>query len=1165
MEEGREDVTTLREVPKQDATTPIEIMPKQIDEELMPPPATKASPTQVTKENVTKLNTIIVHSKDEGLSSPEGLLQSERLFHYDRYPIRGSSSAFLTSLTSASDLSSPLTSAYASTDSLQNVRESRKEEDEEGDFGSAKGDDSMVEMALPLKTNKSGIMSSLPIDRSTLRATDISSPKIQPYNRLHTNHDRILEDFEINPLSRTHTPSQSTSSTPGDYATNHQTLGRELYSSGKHDEEYEQSHSKTPLLYPSDYQAPRETDQATRDRSSQGNKVLNQYETLDKLGSGAHGIVKLGRDMVTNRLVAIKSVRKYPKKPRLGKQETPEDKVKKEVAVLKKAQHPHVVTLLEVIDDRNLNKVYLILEYVEKGEIKWRKKTDRDIANFEMTRMKREIAGCTDAASETEHLLKFNDYLHQKHMEQIRNRSAPSSVEGCHDEDNFRDRFINRIQSRQSSRPSSRPTSRTPSDLDISSTHTLRVPSRASQREIIGTDHDLPASTHGSYAEEEEDESMNHATAFQRERWLSDEPTIEQQWTPEEEEYRFVPCLTLSEARDVFRDTVLGLEYLHYHGIIHRDIKPANLLWTKDYRVKISDFGVSYLGRPLEDEDNEVTQKSGEDVSIELAKTVGTPAFYAPELCDPDLFDPDKSITRPQISGQIDVWALGITLYAMIYGRLPFFDQNEFSMYEKIARKEVLIPSKRLRGIDYEAVVLTNSNKREEHVLMYEDVDDELQDLIRRLLIKDPTKRITIKEVKHHPWVLRGVDDPSTWIQVTDPSYKGARIEISQADLHKAVVPVSLFGKVWKELTNIARGRVQSRNKIHGNRVSASLSRSNTLNKDQRRASLKGDELSFLNLLRGGSARDVTDPSLLRSIVTTPTSERGEDSYPHSLPMENILRPSARTVTTNDSIVTVKGQDFEPQRKLPGHDSVGSSSSSLAKILDGTRVATRRITGRVRSRDSQGSRSDDMNLVSRASSSGDHVEFTKPGSPVDSLNLDSTRSSPLVSPITSGGITSADSFQSFEKGRVARKRASTTSWGHLSPGLDEIYRDKSSNSNQFPPLANAIPWSQKQQPLGEGFVSIPVHAATSDSGASLLTTGETITPARMKQKQEEREEYRNWRSQQQKHHQDRFHQDDNSPPPRQGTSVDAVKSYDGDEEEEEEGSDDEGIVIGGKN
>lgn len=59
------------------------------------------------------------------------------------------------------------------------------------------------------------------------------------------------------------------------------------------------------------------------------------------------------------------------------------------------------------------------------------------------------------------------------------------------------------------------------------------------------------------------------------------------------------PCLRVDQSRRICRDVVLGLEYLHYQGIVHRDIKPANLLWTSDRKnVKITDFGVSHFSAP---------------------------------------------------------------------------------------------------------------------------------------------------------------------------------------------------------------------------------------------------------------------------------------------------------------------------------------------------------------------------------------------------------------------------------------------------------------------------------------------------------------------------------------------------------------------------------------
>ncbi|KAN0061183.1 hypothetical protein ACQY0O_006918 [Thecaphora frezii] len=106
------------------------------------------------------------------------------------------------------------------------------------------------------------------------------------------------------------------------------------------------------------------------------------------------------------------------------------------------------------------------------------------------------------------------------------------------------------------------------------------------------------------------------------------------------------PTLTVDECRRTLRDVVCGLEYLHYQGIIHRDIKPANLLLDKDRRVKISDFGVSHFSYAMMMA-NEQAEYDGHhhgsagsstaDPSLmddhELAKTAGSPAFFAPELC----------------------------------------------------------------------------------------------------------------------------------------------------------------------------------------------------------------------------------------------------------------------------------------------------------------------------------------------------------------------------------------------------------------------------------------------------------------------------------------------------------------------------------------------------
>ena len=485
-------------------------------------------------------------------------------------------------------------------------------------------------------------------------------------------------------------------------------------------------------------------------------------------------------------------------------------------------------------------------------------------------------------------------------------------------------------------------------------------------------------------------------------------------WTPDEEDFRYVPCLTLSQALDAFRDTVLGLEYLHYQGIIHRDIKPANLLWTTDYRVKISDFGVSYLGKPMREDDNkeEIPEADAAilDEAIELAKTVGTPAFYAPELCDPQYFEFDKHPDRPAITGQIDVWALGVTLYGMVFGRLPFFHHNEFQMYERIAREEVFIPRMRLKGVEHTDKTPSNHNKRLDDVLEYEEVDDELRDLLKRLLDKLPSKRITLKEVKHHPWVLRGIHDQSSWVDETDPSLQsqGRKIEVSTQEVQDAVVGLTLvdrFKAGFQRVGSVLRGRgsrkradsnpKSSESKLGESALSASVAPEakktpSTAITDGRRASLRGDEHIYTALR---ASREASEHPLAQRVAVSPELEHDVRYFDEGKPARPVSDPQAsrptyhdRTLSTADSMKTIRAPAPLTVEELSSGttssfnegfstttaimDSNPSSSSSLGGIFHG---AGKRFVNSMRSRERGGGR-ESPSQISRSSSIDRGVE-----------------------------------------------------------------------------------------------------------------------------------------------------------------------------------------------
>ncbi|RPB15996.1 kinase-like protein [Morchella conica CCBAS932] len=159
-----------------------------------------------------------------------------------------------------------------------------------------------------------------------------------------------------------------------------------------------------------------------------------------------------------------------------------------------------------------------------------------------------------------------------------------------------------------------------------------------------------------------------------------------------------------------FRDMLLGIEYLHSQGIVHRDIKPDNLLLSKDDVLKIVDFGVS-----------EMFEKKS---PMMTAKSAGSPAFLPPELCYAGHGD---------ISGTAaDIWSMGVTLYCLLFGQLPFNHSGVIELYEAIKNEQVFIP---------------------------ENLDPTLANLLLRLLEKNPNQRITMSELREHPWVTRGGED----------------------------------------------------------------------------------------------------------------------------------------------------------------------------------------------------------------------------------------------------------------------------------------------------------------------------------------------------------------------------------------------------------------------
>ncbi|XP_076881308.1 serine/threonine-protein kinase SAPK3-like [Bidens hawaiensis] len=166
------------------------------------------------------------------------------------------------------------------------------------------------------------------------------------------------------------------------------------------------------------------------------------------------------------------------------------------------------------------------------------------------------------------------------------------------------------------------------------------------------------------------------------------------------------------EARFFFQQLISGVRYCHQMEICHRDLKLENTLLdgSRTPRVKICDFGYS---------------KSGLLHSQPKSK-VGTPAYIAPEV-----------ISRKEYDGKIaDVWSCGVTLYVMLVGAYPFEDPRDPRNFRKTIG--------RIMSVQYS-------------IPDYVRVSKECRHLLSCIFVANPYKRITIEEIKKHPWFKKNM------------------------------------------------------------------------------------------------------------------------------------------------------------------------------------------------------------------------------------------------------------------------------------------------------------------------------------------------------------------------------------------------------------------------
>lgn len=407
---------------------------------------------------------------------------------------------------------------------------------------------------------------------------------------------------------------------------------------------------------------------------------LNQYKLLDQIGQGSYGLVKLAysEEDSTHYAMKILSKRKLLRKAGLMRRgpkrgTSPLDRVYREIAVLKKLDHPNVVKLVEVLDDPLEDSLYLVFELVQHGEI-------------------------------------------------------------------------------------------------------LSIPT------------DCP---------------------------LSEE-----------------------RAWNVFRDVILGVEYLHYQRIIHGDLKPANLLMSDSGSVKVADLGVC----------NEFL---GEDAAMNNGSTAGTPAFRAPET-----LLPGQHVYNGKAA---DIWALGATLYSLVHGNVPFIATSVPGVYEKIKGDPLQFPPT-------------------------SPISPELRDLIETMLDKDPQLRITLPQIKEHCWVtkfgrypLPSEEENCRLVQINDEDMTTVVKSIPKLD---TLILIKTMLKKHSFLNPFMRGISGRAPQLGGSRIErfSRSGRSNSAPGDYHTSERQPSNESLLPSVTegvsspGGSPEQLS-PCKVPSIVSTPSQD----------------------------------------------------------------------------------------------------------------------------------------------------------------------------------------------------------------------------------------------------------------------------------------------------
>uniref|UniRef100_A0A8C2GWU7 MAP/microtubule affinity-regulating kinase 3 n=2 Tax=Cyprinus carpio TaxID=7962 RepID=A0A8C2GWU7_CYPCA len=360
------------------------------------------------------------------------------------------------------------------------------------------------------------------------------------------------------------------------------------------------------------------------------------------------------------------------------------------------------------------------------------------------------------------------------------------------------------------------------------------------------------------------------------------------------------------EARAKFRQIVSAVQYCHQKCIVHRDLKAENLLLDADMNIKIADFGFS----------NEFTMGN------KLDTFCGSPPYAAPELFQGKKYD----------GPEVDVWSLGVILYTLVSGSLPFDGQNLKELRERVLRGKYRIP-------------------------FYMSTDCE--NLLKKFLILNPTKRGSLEQIMKDRWMNVGHEDDELKPYVDpQPDYKDPRrTEIMlQLGFSQEEIEESLIKQKYNEVmatyllldyrnSELDEGVNLSLKPRPGNDLTNSngpspphmVQRSvSSTQKPVRRAT---DQGSYSKRSQGENKHGVEDSGRKGSSSSTKvppspviSSERKKSSTPstNSVLSTGTSRSRNSPVSERATLGVQNGKDSDPPQRAPGASPSAHNISSAA-------------------------------------------------------------------------------------------------------------------------------------------------------------------------------------------------------------------------------------------